>query len=987
MKRAQDLGLQVPDPSILLKGLDSAARQMLDKSPEVVFRSNMMRFSLDLDSNPSLDSILRYHGHLLAEFEQLSFRGRSKGAGGSNPVVKNLTTGQDAKGASAKSSSSPGGGSGSKPCKFYLSETGCQRANCKFLHDWQSVPKEDRNNKCKGCGGKGHMKKDCPLKSGGEGAPREESGKGSGAPRVKNLNNNDKREEGATQAQDSSSTSPTATTGMAGNLGTPTTPTIPTSSTTTNQSSEDVLKSATQIWKLMAEQSGASSSQMPSMKMLKKAVSEMEAKMALVDSGATHPLRRAQGPEWERSPEVDVVVAGDSVAKMRQNETGTLLTSPGTSGSQTILPVGSLVKILGYELVWTKRRCTLRAPDGREIALKVSTGCPEISEATALELIAKIEEEKLNQLKERAEVTKLAMLRAKNIAQVEQWELCMRDYVTQGKFEDGFRALVSMPWLCNGPREELVKLIMEVPNTENAAWELMKPLGYNRRMRKRLMHKDWIIRFYTGKRTPTDKIFRPLDSNNSVVLDIDELRNSQWDVLKEGRGIYELMLWGASTGRIGGVMAGIPKVKSTEHLLRMMALIEVAKHGRQEMCRCVDIPTDGVAVALWASSEVEDDLSAQAFQKEWFKKWVVESMMDRLYFEQGALGHPLRRPTVMTTNMDITELRGLQDERSEETTWGSWSTWAPMTMHVLVRGWKRWKLRRGWYPRMVKELKAVDRKAWERHLANDHVPHRPDCLQCIHNSTGRPHRRCLHRDCYVMSADTLGPVRVVGPKGEKYALVFTYQYPKQKLGTEDEPIVEEDLVGWDLDVETKVRDKDQEDYEVNDAGEEEMSVRDLEVYDQGMHADQEEDEEFVGVRAAKGKGPEPPEDWWEFRETAGVLIRHHEVPRKTLFRPTAAAGCPLHPAKSEETRITDVKYVGGGVETETSDWQGPKSGARSLERPWVGTTRFRISAAEVPEDERVLQRDEDQWEKLIGDLTKPVEMETTCNQSPMFIAA
>ncbi|CAE7877177.1 TY4B-J [Symbiodinium necroappetens] len=412
LKRAQDLGLQVPDPSILLQGLDSAARQMLDKSPEVVFRSNMMRFSLDSDSNPSLDSILRYHGHLLAEFEQLSFRGRSKGAGGSNPVVKSLTTGQDAKGALAKSSSSPGGGSSSKPCKFYLSETGCQRTNCKFLHDWQSVPKEDRNNKCKGCGGKGHMKKDCPLKSGGEGAPREESGKGSGAPRVKNLNNNDKREEGATQAQDSSSTSPTATTGMAGSLGTPTTPTMPTSSTTTNQSSEDFLKSATQILKLMAEQSGASSSQMPSMKMLKKAVSEMEARMALVDSGATHPLRRAQGPEWERSPEVDVVVAGDSVAKMRQNETGTLLTSPGALGSQTILPVGSLVKLLGYELVWTKRGCTLRASDGREIALKVSTGCPEISEATALELIAKIEEEKLNQLKERAEVTKLAMLRA-----------------------------------------------------------------------------------------------------------------------------------------------------------------------------------------------------------------------------------------------------------------------------------------------------------------------------------------------------------------------------------------------------------------------------------------------------------------------------------------------------------------------------------------------------------------------------------------------
>ena len=971
LKRAQDLGLQVPDASILLKGLDSAAKQQLEKNPEVVFRSNMMRFSLDLDSAPNVENVLRYHGHLLAEFEQLSFRGRGKASGAALPAVRNVATNNDVGTAGTpKNATSPLSTTTAKPCKFYLSETGCQRSACKFLHDWQSVPREDRANKCKGCGGKGHMKKDCPMKGGGEVQPRGEGGKGTANPKIKNVKP-DKREESALPVNDTSgsTTSPaTATAGSSSSGPATSTTTIPPTTTTSN---EDFLKSATQILKLMAEQTAAAApSPMPSMKMLKKAVSEMEARMALVDSGATHPLRRAEVPEWEQSPEVDVVVAGDSVAKMRQNETGTLLTSPTAVGSQTILPVGSLVKVLGYELVWTKRRCMLRGPEGREISLKVSSGCPEISEATALELIAKIEEEKLNQLKERSEVTRLAMLKAKNIAQVEQWELCMKEYVTGGKFEDGFRAIVSMPWLCNVPREELVKLIMDVPTTEASAWELMKSLGYNRRMRKRLMHKDWAVRFYSGKRNQMDKIVRPLDSNNSVVLDIDELRNSQWDVLKEGSGIYELMLWGASTGRIGGVMAGIPKVKSHEHLLRMMTLIEVAKQGRQEMCKGVDIPTDGVAVALWASSEVEEDLSAQAFQKEWFKKWVVESMMNKLHFEQGALGHPLRRPTVMVSNMDITELRGLQDGRSEEATWGIRSTWAPMMMHILVRGWKRWKLRPGWYPRMVKELKAVDRKAWERHLANDHVPHRPDCLQCIHNSTGRPHRRCLHKDCYVMSADTLGPVRVAGPKGEKYALVFTYQYPKQKMGTEDEPIVEEDLVGWDLDA-AVTKEKGDEDCVVEEENEEEIFPSDNEEAEVPQ-----EEEESVGLRAAKVKEAEPPEDWWEFREAAGVLIRHHEVPRKSLFRPTASTACPLHPAKLEETRITEVKYVGGGVETETSDWHGPKSGARSLDRPWVGTTRFRISAAEVPEDEQVLQRDEDQWEKLIGDLTKPVEMET-----------
>ena len=74
--------------------------------------------------------------------------------------------------------------------------------------------------------------------------------------------------------------------------------------------------------------------------------------------------------------------------------------------------------------------------------------------------------------------------------------------------------------------------------------------------------------------------------------------------------------------------------------------------------------------------------------------------------------------------------------------------------------------------------------------------------------------------------------------------------------------------------------------------------------------------------------------------------------------------------------MTEIKFVGGGVDTETSDWHGPQSGARALERPWIGRSTFHISAAEISEDEAELKKDEDQWEKLIGDLTKPVEMDT-----------
>ena len=143
--------------------------------------------------------------------------------------------------------------------------------------------------------------------------------------------------------------------------------------------------------------------------------------------------------EWQRAPEVDVVTAGDGLTTMRQNVAGTLLTEPMKDGRrpQTIVPVGNLISLLGYELLWTKRRCVLRAPDGREEVLKMTSGCPEVNEALALELIAKIEQEKLAQLEQSMEDSKAALVRAMAVQQDAQWEKCLRRYVDHGKFEEG----------------------------------------------------------------------------------------------------------------------------------------------------------------------------------------------------------------------------------------------------------------------------------------------------------------------------------------------------------------------------------------------------------------------------------------------------------------------------------------------------------------------------------------------------------------------
>ncbi|CAE7228743.1 RE1 [Symbiodinium microadriaticum] len=951
LKRAEDLGLQPPDASILLKGLDVATKPLMEKNNEILFRTNMLRFSLDLDAAPTKTAVLRFHGHLLAEFEQLAYRGRGKGGPAASAAVRAANATGDAgtsPTSTQKGGSSPSASASARPCKFFAQESGCQRLNCEFAHDWANIPKEEKSERCKNCGAKGHMKRQCPLRASSDGGRKGEEGKGTAVPKVRattastNKGADGKRDDGTApggEAPQSSSTTSAATTASTAEAGV-SAASMASGARGSAGEIDDFLKNATQILKMMTEKQGAQQAQGPSMKMLKKAVRRFENRLALVDSGATHPLREARPDEWAEAPEVDVVIAGDGVTTMRQNTAGTLLTEPQGHGRrpQTIVPVGNLIGLLGYELIWSKKKCVLRSPDGREEVLKMTSGCPEVNEALALDLIAKIEQEKLTRLEKAMEESKRTLVRAMKVEKDPSWEKNLKKFVETGKFEDGYCAISSMPWATDVMNEDLVRTISDIPQTEKEAWNLMMALGFNRRMRKRMMHKDWIVRFYSGKRSYVDKMFKMFENNGTMVLDIDVMRWTQLDMLNTNKGIMTLLLWGAATGRIAGTFAAVPKSNTFEHTLRVVVINEVAKAGRRIMCEAADVPEDGVAVCMWASSQAEEDESSTVWLHKWFRQWVAHSFLDVMHFDQGAFGHALRRPTTMATNLDVVELRGVQDRRNEWPTKGAcWASWAPMMVRVLAQGMKR---------------------------------------------------KCLHKDCYVLSADTLGPVRVAGPKYEKFAVVFTYQFPKLKMMPEDQSIDEDELGGWDLDA--KVRE------EAGGIGEFEVDVNGEAIDEYELSLDEAEEvvkEPSNPAEPASTSSTTSPmveervgkatEDWWEFREAEGILVRHHVVSRLRLFRPTKANGCPVPPTKLEPTRITEVKYIDGGAEMETSDWHGYQSGARSLDRMWTGTTTFKISQAEVTEEEEVLDKDEKSWEALIGDLTKPVEMETIYTVYPV----
>ena len=66
LRRAQDVGLCLPDSTILLRGLTRLMKKLLNQNPEWAFRTSLIRNTLQLDTIPSHQAVRTYSEHLLA---------------------------------------------------------------------------------------------------------------------------------------------------------------------------------------------------------------------------------------------------------------------------------------------------------------------------------------------------------------------------------------------------------------------------------------------------------------------------------------------------------------------------------------------------------------------------------------------------------------------------------------------------------------------------------------------------------------------------------------------------------------------------------------------------------------------------------------------------------------------------------------------------------------------------------------------------------
>ncbi|CAE7305023.1 unnamed protein product [Symbiodinium microadriaticum] len=543
LSRCRTVNMVPPDASVLAKGLMSLTHKHISSSGDSSFRTSMLRTSLRLDGQPSLDQVFSYQRHLQAELEMMSASTTSTTPGA---AVRALEASQ---GGAMKPKIKDKKKTGEQLCRYFSKPSGCKRGEkCSFSHSMSHLDRDSRSKKCLKCGRESHRQRECPIGKPPQrqvGAPPKEP-KATGAPPAPNVS--------VAAAPSTASSDPTTASTPNVTQGTPWT-------------LENLVQAAQAVVQSQVAKDGESSpekTQRAEMRVLKvkdvMVCQLKEGSSALLDSGATHCLRTAKNKdEWTMAEEVSVQLAGAATLRMRMNEHGTLLMPPARSDdtgrggeqSHTIVPLGELVKTLGYTLVWAPAKCYVEDGEGRRTQLSTSRGCPHMCEAEALSLIARVEDRRREQMENSVQAT-LDQVTIATAMMEQTWTDFMIKYVRAGDADDGRRALRDAPFLQGLPGECLNGLVQA--DVRDGGWKIFKDIEFlSRAQRRRLWTaKRWVIHLYAGDPGHWE-VFK-LDKGSTTVLELDIQRCRSHDITRTST--WRLLMWGAMMGKIDVILGG-----------------------------------------------------------------------------------------------------------------------------------------------------------------------------------------------------------------------------------------------------------------------------------------------------------------------------------------------------------------------------------------------------------------------------------------------
>ena len=161
LARCTKMGMVPPDPSVMARGLCALSEKHLQGSPDSAFRTAMLRTSLRLDGQPTLEQVRSYQRHIQAEMENL--------AAASPTAVATIPKARAMEVSTGTPTASPKSGARQKEkntemCRYFARPAGCKRGDrCTYSHSMQQMDRELRAKKCLKCGSESHRAKECMV--------------------------------------------------------------------------------------------------------------------------------------------------------------------------------------------------------------------------------------------------------------------------------------------------------------------------------------------------------------------------------------------------------------------------------------------------------------------------------------------------------------------------------------------------------------------------------------------------------------------------------------------------------------------------------------------------------------------------------------------------------------------------------------------------------------------------------------------------------
>ena len=795
-QRAQEIGTSLPDGTLLMKTLEVATKYLGQLDSQTAFRLAQSRAELGVDAYPEEAAVWQYSQVILAEAETLHLAQAvgTSSTTAAGPKIKMIQASQTGDGAS-------------RACKHWGTETGCRFGRqCRYAHPQL----QDQASRCWLCSSSKHRKSDCPYKGdgpsqsvmGGSDKEANKGTKGKGKGKSKDSANHhrqqqqhDKEGPAINKTAVSSESSTGGATSMAEaeppkqeTMGdrqpsTLSTPTVAATGETLMGEVAGLLRSL----RLQADPP-------PSIRACQlRKVQAGEMRTCLLDGGATHCLRQCRNEaEWCNGGEVSVALAQGDVVMRQHRETGTLLTKELV---QPIVPL-SQVAALGYRVDWTSQKCSILHPSKGSLEVTMEQGCPTVPVKVGMELMEQVE-----QLRSKLKVMKMVMEGGSDDGSMEQ-----------RKWRDLKRLFPEVP----------VPLLQRIPG--RAAWR-GENLPFNRHVRRRLEKAKYVVvHVFSGS---DDGFWKALETKDVAVLPLDLSQGA--DLLDSDLGgfLEDLVV----TGKVHLWLSGPPcrSVSVSRHQDNggppPVRGRDQDRFGLPGLSHFEEALVDHDSVLwlrnlwwMWLASQHQERVQFLVEQPqdpmEWkdqekkypsFTVWpetekvMQELGLKRTRIQQGGLGHPTVKPTVLLNNLpEIQGLDGLQapsDFKSAPWPEGvkeriqfskQLATWAP-GLKQLIGEIIRTRAQHDPHLRRLTKAEKDTIAGWQAHFDCGHLPFRQDCSVCLQSAgKDRPRKKKECQSSYCMSVDVAGPfqpgVDQVYGASPRYFLVANVAIPADEDG-------------------------------------------------------------------------------------------------------------------------------------------------------------------------------------------------------------